>query len=256
MVLEQPAHPVKGRSPVPSSWNNAIAIATHGIDMVFTSQSERLQVLRGIDLSVQQGDVHVLMGPAGAGKTTLLLVLSGLLTPTAGEVCLFGQSILQMPRCQREAFRLRHIGFVDQEFNLFSALSALENVSVPLTLKGMGEQRARREARDLLAQVGLGDKCDNLPRELSGGQQQRVAIARAIAGYPDLIMADEPTAALDSQSGHLVMTLLRTVTRERGCTVVLTTHDHRTLELADQVSYLEDGMLVGSERSAELGQSR
>ena len=228
------------------------AIAAQGIEMVFTTKAGRFPVLKGFDLAVCRNTLQLLMGPAGAGKTTLMLILAGLLTPTAGHVTLLGQDLAQMDRAHLEQFRLQHLGFVDQDFNLFSALTALENVSVPLTLKGYSERQARREARSLLEQIGLGDRLHNLPRELSGGQQQRVAVARAIAGAPDLILADEPTSALDSQTGALVMTLFRQLVQEHGSTVLIATHDSRTMPQADRVVFLEDGMIQHSSRVAGM----
>jgi putative ABC transport system ATP-binding protein len=224
--------------------DSTIAIAARGIEMIFETRAERFYVLKGVDLTVLCQHIHLVMGPAGAGKTTLLLVLAGLLTPTSGSVCLLGEDMLRLSRSQREHFRLHHVGFVDQEFNLFSALTALENVSITLTLKGWSEYHARQEAQHLLEQVGLSDKLHNLPCELSGGQQQRVAIARAVAGYPALILADEPTASLDSHTGKMVMQLFHHLSREQGCTIVMATHDARVTDVADQITLMEDGMIL------------
>lgn len=220
------------------------AIVAQGLQLVYATPAETVQVLKGVDLQVRRGAVHIIMGPSGSGKTTLLLLLAGLLTPTAGQVCLLGCTLQQLSRHQLEQFRLQHVGFVSEEFNLFSALTALENVAIALTLKGVAAHQAEKEALDWLAQVGLADHAHQLPRSLSGGQQQRVAIARAIAGRPTIVMADEPTSALDSQTGHLVMQVLHQLAHEHGCTVCMTTHDPRTLEYADRVDALEDGQLT------------
>lgn len=211
--------------------------------MVFQAGTERFPVLRGIDLDIQQGDIQLLMGPSGSGKTTLLSILAGILTPTSGQVRLLGQEITSLSPSQLSRFRLQHIGFIFQGFNLFSALTAAENIEVVLKLKGVHGQAAYQEARFLLEQVGLADKARFLPRDLSGGQKQRVAVARALAGDPQLIMADEPTAALDSKSGYAVIELLRQLAKEGGRTVLMVTHDHRLVDVADQVAYLEDGVL-------------
>jgi putative ABC transport system ATP-binding protein len=219
------------------------AIVARGVDMVFQSGSQRFQALSDINLEVNVGDIHLLMGPSGSGKTTLLSILGGILTPTAGRVNLLGQELTRMSRSKLARFRLNHIGFIFQEFNLFPALSAIENVELALDMKGIKGRAGRTAALDLLEQVGLADKAKSLPRDLSGGQKQRVAIARALTGNPQIIMADEPTAALDSQSGHAVITLLRKLAKEHNRTVLMVTHDPRIIDVADQVTYLEDGVL-------------
>jgi putative ABC transport system ATP-binding protein len=219
------------------------AICARNIAMVFQSGGERVQALKDIDLTVQTGDIQLLMGPSGSGKTTLLSILAGLLTPTAGSVHLLGQEITRMSRSRLARFRLKNIGFIFQGFNLFPALTAIENVEVALHMKGIQGRQAREEARHLLSQVDLSHRVDYLPRDLSGGQKQRVAIARALAGSPQLIMADEPTAALDSHSGHAVIELLRNLAKDSGRTVLMVTHDPRIIDVADRVLYLEDGLL-------------
>lgn len=223
------------------------AICAQGVEMVFHWGQQQFQALKQINLDIQAGDVQLLMGPSGSGKTTLLSILAGLLTPTSGKIYLLGQEITRMSRRELAQFRLQNIGFIFQGFNLFPALTAAENVEVALNIKGIQGKAARHEARILLEQVGLADKAQQLPRNLSGGQKQRVAIARALAGNPRLIMADEPTAALDAHSGHAVIELLRQLAKEGGCTVLMVTHDHRIIDVADQVLYLEDGMLKAAE---------
>lgn len=223
---------------------NKQAIVAEGIEMVYHAGSQDYHVLRGVDLTIEQGDIHLLMGPSGSGKTTLLSILAGILTPTAGSVKLLGREITQMTREQLAHFRLQNIGFIFQGFNLFPALTASENVEVALKVKGIrGPSNRRRIAHDLLAQVKLSDRVNHLPRDLSGGQKQRVAIARALAGDPQIIMADEPTAALDSHSGHAVIELLRQLAKENNRTVLIVTHDPRLMDVADKVSILEDGVL-------------
>lgn len=226
------------------------AISAEGLNMIFRSGNQDYPALKDIDLNICSGDIHLLMGPSGSGKTTLLSILAGILTPTSGTVNLLGQNVTELSRTELAQFRLKNIGFIFQGFNLFPALNALENVSLGLTLKGVGKREARQESMGLLEQVGLADKANRLPRELSGGQKQRVAIARALAGNPPLIMADEPTAALDSQSGHAVIDLLRQLAKERGHTVLMVTHDPRIVDVADRVSYLEDGELHPEKRFA------
>ncbi len=219
------------------------AITAKGIEMEFRTGPERFQALKGIDLEVRPGDIQLLMGPSGSGKTTLLSILAGILTPTAGSVCLLGENITNLSRQKLARFRLENIGFIFQGFNLFPALTAAENVEALLNVKGIKGRPARQQAQVLLEQVGLGDKVNQKPSDLSGGQKQRVAIARALAGNPRIIMADEPTAALDSTSGHNVIDMLRQLAKEQGCTVLMVTHDARIIDVADRVAYLEDGVL-------------
>lgn len=211
--------------------------------MIYRSGLQEYWALKGIDLNVPQGSLQLLMGPSGSGKTTLLSILAGLLTPSKGQVTLLNQEITQFSKKELARFRRDHIGFVFQGFNLFPALTATENIQVALQLKGIKGAPAIVEAHELLTKVGLAQKLDALPRDLSGGQKQRVAIARALAGRPQLIMADEPTAALDSHSGQAIAELLCSLAKEQGCTVLIVTHDPRILKYADHIAYLEDGLI-------------
>ncbi len=220
------------------------AIVAKNLQMTYRAGDQKFQALKGIDLEILTGDIELLMGPSGSGKTTLLSILGGILTPTGGQVSLLGQEIIGLSRPKLAKFRLQQIGFIFQGFNLFPALTAAENVEAALNLKGIRGKTAREESLRLLEQVELSDKGRNLPRDLSGGQKQRVAIARALAANPRLIFADEPTAALDSQRGHIIMELLRKLAKEEGCTVLMVSHDPRIIDVADRVVYLEDGMIV------------
>ncbi len=219
------------------------AVAIKGVEMALQSGRQSLQILKGIDWEIPGGYIQLLMGPSGSGKTTLLSILAGLLTPSQGKVYLLGEEITKMSRPKLAQFRLQHIGFIFQDFNLFPALTAAENIEVVLNIKGIKGRVARHQAQTLLEQVGLGDKGRQKPRDLSGGQKQRVAIARALAGHPKLIMADEPTASLDSQNGHAVMELLRKLAKEEGTTVLIVTHDPRIIDVADRIAHLDEGVL-------------
>ncbi|NEQ52295.1 MAG: ABC transporter ATP-binding protein [Leptolyngbya sp. SIO3F4] len=221
-----------------------VAIAANNIQMSFMSGTTETRVLKGVDLKIPSGQIRLMMGPSGSGKTTLLSILAGILTPTAGQVHLLGQEITGLSRKELTAFRRDHIGFIFQSFNLFPALTALENIELALQLKGKQGPGIKEQAFDLLKQVGLGDRANNLPADLSGGQKQRVAIARALAGEPELIMADEPTAALDSATGHDVIELMQYLAKNKGCTVLIITHDPRITDAADEITYLEDGVLA------------
>lgn len=218
-------------------------IIAQEIEMSYQSGQQRIQVLRDINWEIKRGDIHLLMGPSGSGKTTLLSILSGLLTPTAGKVSLLGKEITKLSGPKLAQFRQANIGFIFQNFNLFPALTAAENIEVVLNLKGIRGRSAKLQAQGLLEQVGLGLQAHQKPANLSGGQKQRVAIARALVGNPPLIMADEPTAALDSQNGHAVIELLRRLAKDGGCTVLMVTHDPRIIDVADRIAYLEDGVL-------------
>ena len=220
------------------------AIAAEGVTMTYGSGATASSVLQGVNLEISHGEIQLLMGPSGSGKTTLLSILAGILTPTQGQVYLLGHDITAMSKDALAKFRLANIGFIFQGFNLFPALTAAENVEVALRMKGVRGKAAKLEAQDLLDRVGLAERLHYLPKDLSGGQKQRVAIARALAGSPRLIMADEPTASLDSHSGHTVIELLRDLAKEDKRTVLMVTHDPRLVSVADRVTYLQDGVLM------------
>jgi putative ABC transport system ATP-binding protein len=226
------------------------SISIEAVDMAVKSGRTRLKILKNINLAIPKGTIQFLMGPSGSGKTTLLSIVGGLLTPTTGKVSLLGEDITKLSSAQLTRFRLHHIGFIFQDFNLFSALTAVENVEVALNLHGVYGRQARQESLSLLEQVGLRKKAKLKPHQLSGGQQQRIAIARALAGKPQLIMADEPTATLDSHNGRLVMDILCRLARNQGCTVLMVTHDSRVLNIADRIAYIEDGVIVDTNADA------
>lgn len=254
MTVSQPqvARPDQAIQTIPMTqsasrpFTNETVIATDDLDMIFQTGNQTYHVLKQISLAVYHGDVHLLMGPSGSGKTTLLSILGGILTPTSGTVNILGKDITTLSRQKLSQFRRQHIGFIFQGFNLFPALTAAENVQVAMKLKGIKPHRWDRIASTLLGHVGLGDKVNQYPHDLSGGQKQRVAIARALVGSPPIIMADEPTAALDSHSGHAVISLLRNLAKEGSSTVLMVTHDPRIKDVADRIAYLEDGILQNS----------
>ena len=219
-------------------------IQVRGVTKTYGSGDSAVHALHPTDLDVQAGDVLLMCGPSGSGKTTLLSIMGAILTATSGSVKLLGQEIVGIKESRLPDIRLSNIGFIFQGFNLFPALTALENVEVALTLKGLSKSAARQRAQELLRQVGLGDRMKHHPADLSGGQKQRVAIARALAGDPKIILADEPTAALDSQSGQLVMETLSTLARDRGRAVVIVTHDSRVLHYGTRMVHIADGRLA------------
>jgi putative ABC transport system ATP-binding protein len=195
--------------------------------------------VRGITLSIFPAEVTVLMGPSGSGKTTLLSMIGGVLSPTDGEIRVCGVRLDQCDETQLQVFRRSKVGFIFQSFNLLSSLTALENIAVALSLRGAKVSGAA----DILERVGLAAKADSYPLQLSGGQRQRVGIARALAGDPPVLLADEPTAALDAFQGRRVMDLLRKRAKEYGTTVLVVTHDPRVRKFADRVIEMEDGKL-------------
>ncbi len=202
-----------------------------------------VRALRGVDLSVSLGELVAVMGPSGSGKSTLLQLAGGLDTPTAGRVCVEGRDLAELSRRQVAAVRRRSVGYVFQDLNLLPSLSALENVALPLELDGVRGGLARRAARAALEEVGLGVLAGRFPDEMSGGQQQRVAIARALVGPRRLLLADEPTGALDSTTGEEVLRVLR-ARCDAGAAGVLVTHDARHAAWADRVVFLRDGVVV------------
>ncbi|MGA7830853.1 MAG: ABC transporter ATP-binding protein [Terracidiphilus sp.] len=202
--------------------------------------------LAGVDLTVSRGEVVLMMGPSGSGKTTLLSIMGCILRPTSGQVLLEGKDVTAMNEKQLPAVRLQHIGFVFQGFNLFPTLTAGENVELSLKLKGVHRRQAKDEARSLLEQVGLGEKYNSFPSDISGGQKQRVAIARAIAGSPEVLLADEPTAALDTHTGKTIMGMMASMAHEQNRAVVIVTHDSRLAEFADRIVRLEDGRVAAA----------
>jgi putative ABC transport system ATP-binding protein len=206
--------------------------------------------LRDVSLTISRGEVVLLLGPSGSGKTTLLQVLGGLLRPTSGALTLAGQTMTGLDQEQLARLRLGRIGFVFQTYNLFPTLTAVENVAVALDLAGRRGPQASEAARALLAEVGLLEHADRYPAELSGGQQQRVAIARSLAADPQLILADEPTAALDSQAGANVVALFRRLA-DQGRAVVIVTHDVRILNRADRIIRMADGRIPSAPTTPE-----
>lgn len=230
---------------------NDIAVRCRGITKAYGSGDARVPALRGIDLDVKRGELLMLVGPSGCGKTTLISVIAGILDQDAGECVVMGCNFKQMNQGDKTRVRGQKIGFVFQSFNLLPTLTAAENVAVPLFINGIRRGPALRQAREMLAEVGLAERGSALPNQLSGGQQQRVAIARALVHDPKLIVCDEPTSALDHATGHRVMETLRSVGLGSDRALVIVTHDNRIFQFADRIAKMDDGKVIGMVESAE-----
>ncbi|ODS99242.1 MAG: ABC transporter ATP-binding protein [Erythrobacter sp. SCN 62-14] len=222
----------------------ATAISARGIIRDFEAGQSTIRVLHGIDTDIRAGEMTYVVGESGSGKTTLISIMCGILWPTEGQVEVFGTDIYKLSDNDLVNFRLNNIGFIFQQYNLIPSIDAAANAAVPLIAQGMAVDEARERAKLLLEKLNIGDQAEKLPRQLSGGQQQRVAIARALVHEPRLVVCDEPTAALDANSGRRVMDLLRevAVAPDRACIIV--THDNRIFDLADRIIVLEDGRIT------------
>lgn len=230
---------------------DSIAIIARGIQKGFGKGSARTMALKGADLEARLGELQLITGPSGCGKTTLLSIIAGTLVPDDGSVTVLGEDLTAMRKGRVTDFRRRNIGFIFQQFNLIPTLNLIENASVPLLLNGAPRRKAEQAATEVLAQVGLGGRGRDYPRQLSGGQQQRVAIARALVHNPRLIICDEPTSALDRETGHQVMELLQAVARKPDRSVIVVTHDPRVHEFADRIAEMEDGRVLNNTSARE-----
>jgi putative ABC transport system ATP-binding protein len=226
------------------------ALVVRGLTKTFGEGELAVHAVRDVDLDVGAGEVVLIMGPSGSGKTTLLLMLGAMLRPSDGSIVVDGIDLATAPERRLPALRARHLGFVFHDFNLLSALTAAENVELACNFAGTLGKQARARARDLLERVGLSNRLDFRPDQLSGGEKQRVAIARALANDPKLILADEPTANLDSSHGRDIARLLRRLAVEDRRSVIIVSHDDRLREVADRVLWLEDGAFGELERMA------
>jgi putative ABC transport system ATP-binding protein len=223
-----------------------------GVTKTFALGRHQVEVLKGVDLAVEAGEYLSIMGPSGSGKSTLFNIVGGLDKPTSGSVFIDEVDISQLDAYELAWLRNRKIGYIFQTFNLIPVMTALENVTLPMIFGGMGDDQAVGKGRHLLDLVGLGERFQHKPSELSGGQQQRVAIARALANDPAIILADEPTGNLDSNTGGEIIALLQRLSRERQVTIISATHDFKMLSVSDRVVWILDGRIDKIERREEL----
>jgi putative ABC transport system ATP-binding protein len=230
------------------------AVETKGIKKYFGSGETRVEALRETDFEARFGELTFVVGPSGSGKTTLLSVVAGLLDHEEGSLRVLDSDMSALSNAERLRFRRQNVGFLFQQYNLLPALTAVENVAVPLIAGGVPRKLAEERAAALLKTVGLGERLEGLPSELSGGQQQRVALARALVHEPKLVICDEPTAALDHKTGDAVMKLLATHALSPDRAVVVVTHDTRVLRFADRIAYMDDGRIVRTEEQPAVAE--
>jgi putative ABC transport system ATP-binding protein len=222
-------------------------VRCQGVEKTFGQGEAGVRVLRGVDFEARSGELTFLVGPSGCGKTTLISLIAGLLDASAGRIEVLGSNPSEFPAEDRILFRRRNLGFVFQQYNLLTSLTAAENAAVPLLAAGVRRRDAVEQGRALLNQLGLGSRTHALPRELSGGQQQRVALARALIHQPRLIVCDEPTAALDHTTGEAVMELLAQSALHPDRAVIVVTHDNRVFHHADAIAHMDDGRITHTE---------
>ncbi len=231
---------------------NDVAVRIRGLTKTFGTGEQRVHALRGVDWDVYKGQMSLIVGPSGCGKTTLLSVIAGILDCEEGDVSIFGHQVTAMNDRQKTRFRAKNIGFVFQQYNLLPALTAAENAAIPLVIAGWSREKAVGRARAVLGTLGMGSKAQSLPSQLSGGQQQRVAISRALVHEPQLLVCDEPTAALDHETGLTVMELLREAAVRPDRAVVIVTHDNRVFHFGDRIAHMDDGRIIKVEDKAEV----
>lgn len=228
-----------------SNENGFRGIRCSGIEKGFGTGQARTQVLHGVNFDARAGETTFLVGPSGCGKTTLITIIAGLLKPDKGGIDIFGRSIQNLTNNALVDFRSTDIGFVFQQFNLLTSLDIVDNAALPLTIQGFGASASRARASELLTKLGLGPHLHRFPGQLSGGQQQRVAIARALVHEPKIVICDEPTASLDSESGKAAMDLFRDLASAPDRCVILVTHDQRIYSYADRIISMSDGRIAG-----------
>ncbi|MGZ8189467.1 MAG: ABC transporter ATP-binding protein [Methylosarcina sp.] len=228
-----------------------VAVKCQGLTKTYDLGEQKVSALSGIDLEIRMGELMMLVGPSGCGKTTLISVMAGILDQDEGLCEVFGKDLRHMRDRDKLSFRARNIGFVFQSYNLLPALTAAENVAIPLIINGEKRKEALSKAEAVLDHVGLGERVTSLPTQLSGGQQQRVAIARALVHNPRLIVCDEPTSALDHETGHQIMEILKMVAQHKDRALVIVTHDARIFGFADRIAKMDDGRIEKLVTSAE-----
>ncbi|HPE68440.1 MAG TPA: ABC transporter ATP-binding protein [Thermotogota bacterium] len=229
-------------------------ISVQNLKKVYSSGRSAFEALKGLDFDIHKGEILSILGPSGCGKSTLLNCLSGIDDPTEGKVLIDGVDLHALADDKKTLFRAEKMGFVFQFYNLIPVLSAVENVEMPVFALSPGEKKARTQALDVLKRLGMEDRCSYFPSQLSGGERQRVSIARALVHRPQIIWADEPTGALDTQTGEMIMDLLLDLNRSDGLTFVIVTHDERIARYSDRILRMDSGTILGIEQNARARQ--
>jgi putative ABC transport system ATP-binding protein len=227
-------------------------VMTRDVVKIYKMGDTEVRALDGVDVTIRTGEYISIMGPSGSGKTTLFNAIGGLSKPTSGSVFIDEIDVAQLDANELAWLRCRKIGYIFQSYNIVKVMTALENVTLPMLFGGVPPDEAQDRAVDILKRVGLGDRILHTPKELSGGQQQRVAIARAFANRPAIILADEPTANLDIHTGEEIIALMKEMNRERGVTVICSTHDHKMLDISDRIVWMRDGKVQKIARRDEV----
>jgi putative ABC transport system ATP-binding protein len=238
--------------PATATTDRAVIIRTLGLAKSYGTGEAATHALSGVDSTIARGEFIAVMGPSGSGKSTYFNMIGALDAPSRGRILIDEVDVAQLSAVELAFLRCRKIGYIFQSYNLIRYMTALENVTVPMTFAGVGPDEARRRGMALLELVGLGERWSHRPMEMSGGQQQRVAIARSICNEPSILLADEPTANLDLKTGQDVLELLHGINRERGVTIVCSTHDHRLLDVCDRIMWIRDGRVERVERRADI----
>lgn len=228
-----------------------LAAKIEHISKDFPVGDEDVRVLFDVNAEIRMGELTMIVGPSGCGKTTLISIVTGILSSSEGDITLINQSLGAMRGGQKVIFRREHIGFIFQQYNLLPSLTAAENAAIPLIAAGVPHFEAVQKARELLETIGMEGQTEKQPRQLSGGQQQRVAIARALVHNPQLIVCDEPTAALDAKTGQAVMQILRDIANDKNRAVIIVTHDNRIYHFADRILEMSDGRIIGEHKPEE-----
>ena len=247
-----PAYSNSGRQMETSAQTTKLAAELKDVSVIYGARATAVHAVKGVSLEVRRGEVLLLMGPSGSGKSTLLQVLGCIRSATAGTILIDEKPIDGLTENELSRLRCERIGFVFQHYNLLPSLRAWENVALALELRGMAGAPIEKASRGILERLELEHRADAYPEELSGGEKQRVAIARAVVGGPDIVLADEPTAALDAASGSQVAQLLASIAHENDCAVVVVTHDSRITGIADRLAYLDDGAILWTRKSVHL----
>jgi len=236
----------------PSSEAKAVIIRTLGLQKSYGMGEATTHALRGVDATIYRGEFIAVMGPSGSGKSTFFNMIGALDSPSRGRILIDEVDVAQLSAVELAFLRCQKIGYIFQSYNLIRYMTALENVTVPMAFAGVAPEQARRRGMELLDLVGLGDRWSHRPIEMSGGQQQRVAIARSMSNQPMILLADEPTANLDLATGQDILDILQRINKERGVTIVCSTHDHRLLNVCDRIMWIRDGQVERVERREDL----